>query len=143
NNLFATKQYEKSLQVIDRNQVGADGLDSVYYVPFNADRTSPLALGGGRFFSTLANFQGYINYDRSFNDHTFTGLLLFQQQKIIIDEQLPFNLRGWASRLTYGYRSKYFLEFNAGYNGSEQFAKGNRFGFFPAVSAAWNISNED
>lgn len=143
NNLFATKDYEKSIQVIDRNQVGQDGLDSVRYVPFNADRNTPLTIGGGRFFTTLANFQGYVNYNRSFNDHAVTGLLLYQQQKIIIDEQLPYNLIGWASRLTYGYQNKYFLEFNAGYNGSEQFAKGNRFGFFPAVSAAWNVSSEN
>src|SRR5690606_29360197 len=43
----------------------------------------------------------------------------------------------------YGYDDKYFAEFNAGYNGSEQFAKGKRYGFFPTISGGWVISNED
>lgn len=142
NNFFAVKNYKKALQVIDPNIQGADGGDSVYYVPFNSDINTPLAISGGKFFNTLANFQGFLNYARKFNKHSVTGLLLYQQQKIVVNEELPYNSRGVAARFSYSFANKYFFEFNAGYNGSEQFAKGNRFGFFPALSAAWNLSKE-
>lgn len=136
NNLFATKSYQKFVQVIDPNSEEAS------FRKYNADENTPLEISGSAFFTTLSNVQAYLNYNRVFNKHSFSGLLLFQQQKNIVDAQLPFNLRGVASRLTYSYDSKYLFEFNAGYNGSEQFAKGKRFGFFPAVSAGWVISNE-
>ena len=47
---------------------------------------------------------------------------------------------GIAVRAAYDYANRYLFEFNAGYNGSENFAKGHRFGFFPSVSVGWNIS---
>ena len=136
NNLFATKSYQKFVQVIDPVTEVAS------FRKFNADENTPLDISGSAFFTTLSNVQGYLNYNRLFGKHSVSSLLLFQQQKNIVDSQLPFNLRGVASRVTYAYDSKYLLEFNAGYNGSEQFAKGKRFGFFPAFSAGWVISNE-
>lgn len=143
NNLFAGKTYQKFIQVIDPNLKGSDGRDSIYYRQYNNDKNTPLGLNGARNFNTLSNVQAYLNYNRTFGvNHTFTGLILYQEQKQVIDAQLPYNLRGVSTRLTYGFRDTYFLELNAGYNGSEQFAKGRRFGFFPAVSAGWIISNE-
>lgn len=142
NNMFAAKYYEKYVQVIDPNQKGPDGEALVYYRPFNNDKNTPLNIWGGRFFTSLTNFQGYMNYNRQFGKHAVTGLLLYQQQSTRINQELPYNLRGFSSRLTYNFDNRYFVEFNAGYNGSEQFNKGNRFGFFPAVSGGWLISNE-
>ena len=139
NNLEGSKTYRKQVQVIEQTETGRD---TIYFRDFNADIDGPLNITGSRGFRSLSNFQAYLNYARSFKDHDVTGLLLWQQQKEIIDEQLPFNLRGLSSRITYGYKDKYFAEFNAGYNGSEQFAKGNRFGFFPAYSAGWIVSSE-
>ncbi len=142
NNLDASKTYAKSVQSIDPNVLDPDGKPKVSYTPFNADLDGPISIGGGSNFTSFSDFQGYLNYNRTFGKSTITGLALFQQQKRIIDNQLPFNLRGISSRVTYGYDSKYFAEFNAGYNGSEQFIKGRRFGFFPAVSGAWIVSRE-
>lgn len=142
NNLEASRSYEKYVQIINPNLTGADGRDSVYYRLFNNDQNTPLNIGGGRGFNTLSNVQAFLNYARSFGQHDISGMLLYQQQSTIIDNQLPYKLMGTASRLTYGYGGRYFIEFNAGYNGSEQFAKHNRFGFFPAVSASWVVSNE-
>ncbi len=143
NNLNASKTFAKSIQIIDPNVKGADGKDSVSYVRFNDDLDNPIVIGGESNFTSFTDFQGFLNYNRTFGKHAVTGLIFLQQQKRIIDNQLPFNLRGVSSRVTYGFNAKYFAEFNAGYNGSEQFAKGNRFGFFPAVSGAWIISRED
>lgn len=142
NNLNASRNYEKYVQVIDQTLKGADGLDSVYYRKFDDSKNTPLAISGSRAYNSLSNFQGSLNYHNSFDKHAVSGLLLYQQQKNIINEQLPYNLRGLAARLTYGYDAKYLFEFNAGYNGSEQFAKGRRFGFFPAVSGGWLLSRE-
>jgi TonB-linked SusC/RagA family outer membrane protein len=142
NNLFAGKTYEKWVQIINPNLTGMDGGDSVYYQLFNNEKNTPLSISGSRYFSSTFNFQGYLNYNRTFHKHTVSGLVLYQQQKTTINAELPYNLKGVASRLTYGFDNRYFAEFNAGYNGSEQFAKGRRFGFFPAFSGAWLVSNE-
>jgi TonB-linked SusC/RagA family outer membrane protein len=142
NNMFASREFAKFVPVVDPNLKGQDGKDSVYYRPYDARLNTPLSISGGHSFSSLSNFQAYLNYTRDFKKHSVSGLVLYQQQKNIINAQLPFKLMGLASRLTYGYDDKYFFELNAGYNGSEQFAKGRRFGFFPAVSGGWVVSNE-
>lgn len=140
NNMMASKEYLKLVQIVEPT---ADGRDTVYYRNMGDSKNTPLTLAGARNFSTLSNFQGFINYANSFGDHDVSGLLLYNQQKNIIDAQLPYNLRGISSRITYGYQSKYFAEFNMGYNGSEQFKAGRRFGFFPAYSVGWMVSNEE
>lgn len=88
------------------------------------------------------NIQATINYSRSFGMHNFTGLLLGLQQRRTLSNEIPFSNQGLAFRATYNFDERYLFEVNAGYNGSEQFAKGRRFGFFPAVAAGWVISNE-
>lgn len=142
NNLLAKRTYATYTQVIDPNQKGQNGQDSVYYRLLGDTQNTPLSISGQKSYATLSNIQGYINYDRTFDKHEFSGLLLYQQQKTIRNEELPYNLQGLASRLKYGFDNRYFIEFTAGFNGSEQFAKGNRFGFFPAISGAWIATNE-
>ncbi|WP_196939775.1 TonB-dependent receptor [Sphingobacterium pedocola] len=140
NNFYATKQYPRYIYEIIQNEAGEN---VVNYRPYDSNENTPLGLHGIRTYQTRSNVQAFLNYQRSFAKHNVTGLLLFQQEKTVINAELPYNLRGFSGRLTYGYADKYFAEFNAGYNGSEQFAKGKRFGFFPAVSGAWLVSNED
>lgn len=92
--------------------------------------------------------QAYFNYDRSFNDHQLSGMLLFNTDEYNTNSpdgliaSLPKRKMGFAARMAYDYKHKYMIEVNAGYNGSENFAKGHRWGFFPSVSAGWNISQE-
>src|SRR5690606_2243394 len=104
----------------------------------------PLSIGISDNFQSFYEMQWHVNYNRSFNNqHTVTGLVLAQQQALIKpSDPLPFNVRGLATRLTYAYKGRYVAEFNAGFNGSEQFAKGRRDGFFPSGSFAWNIQHE-
>lgn len=89
-----------------------------------------------------------LQYNRSFNSHNVGALLLFSARDYQAltagnsTDNLPYRREGLSGRLTYNYNQRYLFEFNFGYNGSENFAKGMRFGFFPAVSAGWNISNE-
>jgi len=89
-----------------------------------------------------------LNYNRTFGDHSLGGLLLYNMRNRIqstassVIFSIPYRNQGLAGRIMYGFKEKYLLEVNAGYTGSENFAKGNRFGFFPSVSAGWVISNE-
>lgn len=99
--------------------------------------------GDRRFY-----IQGYFNYDRAFGDHHVGGMLLYNQDEYNSNfnssllNSLPKRRMGIAVRAAYDYANRYLFEFNAGYNGSENFAKGHRFGFFPSVSVGWNISQE-
>lgn len=89
------------------------------------------------------NMQGSVNYARAFGKHDVTGMILGQRDTWeSTGGEIPFNVLGVAARATYGYDERYLAEVNMGYNGSEQFAPGHRYGFFPAFSAGWVISNE-
>ena len=92
-----------------------------------------------------------LHYNRTFGDHIVGGVLKYSQDKTVnTSENLEKNAiqaierrhQGLAGRFTYGWKYRYFFDFNFGYNGSENFATGHQFGFFPAYSAAWNIAEE-
>lgn len=89
-----------------------------------------------------------VNYRNTFGRHTVSGMMLFNQSDEIntkatnVEEALPYRFRGLAGRFTYSFDDRYFGEFNFGYNGSENFAPKNRYGFFPSVGLGWVISNE-
>lgn len=113
--------------------------------PFRLDSGEP----DGRYrYYTEAKF----DYVRKFgDDHTVTGLLMYyqqQRQRIFKYDTtnakvaIPFRNLGVSGRVTYGFRDKYLLDLNFGYNGSENFQPGDQFGFFPAVSAGWVLSEE-
>lgn len=91
-------------------------------------------------------FEAGLNYSREFGDHTLGGLLLYNQSKEFDPDllyKIPSAYTGLVGRITYSYKDRYLAEFNAGYNGTENFAKGHRFGFFPAYSLGWVVSEED
>jgi TonB-linked SusC/RagA family outer membrane protein len=88
------------------------------------------------------NFQGSLNYFRTFAKHDVGAMALFQRDHRDGGADLPFNVIGFVGRATYGFDKRYMAEFNVGYNGTEQFAPANRFGFFPAISGGWVVSNE-
>jgi len=105
---------------------------------------SLLSLNKGADSRFNINMQAAINYSRIFAEkHEVGGMILAQRDNWESTAgEIPFNLLGVAARATYGYDYRYLAEFNLGYNGSEQFAPDHRFGFFPAVSVGWVISNE-
>lgn len=89
-------------------------------------------------------FESSINYNRTFaQKHEVGAMLLYMQKETQYHNvALPYRKQGVVGRATYGYDGRYFIEGTFGYTGSETFASGHRFGFFPAVGAAWYISNE-
>lgn len=90
-------------------------------------------------------FEAGLHYDGTFGKHQTTVLLLYNQSKYYSPKlayHVPNAYQGIVGRITYDYANRYLAEFNMGYNGTENFASGRRFGFFPAVSAGWVISEE-
>ena len=82
-----------------------------------------------------------VNYDRQFNLHHVTGMLMYMQREYR-SSVLPERNQGFSGRFTYDYGQRYLVELNFGYNGTERLAKKERLEFFPAVSLGWVISNE-
>ncbi len=103
---------------------------------------SSLSRAYGTASTRYFTYNAQLNYNRDFGKNNFTGLLLFNRNYNSRSNALPSVYEGYVGRIAYNYDSKYFGEFNIGYNGSENFPKGNRFGVFPAVSAGWLISAE-
>lgn len=101
--------------------------------------------GGNRRVYT----ESALNYDTAFGKHRVSALLLYNQSEYIdafagnFTASLPYRTRGLAGRATYSYNDRYFIEYNFGYNGSENFAPAKRYGFFPSYGFGWVASNED
>ncbi len=86
-----------------------------------------------------------LDYSRSFGNHTITGLVLYMQEKAhnpTYTYAVPMGYIGTVGRVTYDYGHRYLVELNMGYNGSENFPEDKRFGFFPAFSLGWVVSEE-
>jgi TonB-linked SusC/RagA family outer membrane protein len=129
--------------------------------PRNPDGT--INLGTSPTFTSTQTFLSYnringgnrstyleasVNYDNSFGKSRVSGLLLYNQtdrtEAFATDfvGSIPFRTKGLAGRGTYSYDERYFAEINFGYNGSENFAPKNRYGFFPSLGVGWVVSNE-
>jgi len=133
-------------------------MPQIYTVTRNPSNPSEILFFGGSDQPTVISEKPYLNnkwnrlymeaklnYTRSFGKHNVTGLLLYNVQTTNdpgLEYNVPASLIGTAARVTYGYNDRYLAEFNMGYNGSENFPEGKRFGFFPAVSLGWIVSNE-
>ena len=92
--------------------------------------------------------EGTLNYNHSFDKHTVGGSLIAVASNYetgnsgSVTASLPQRNQTFSGRFTYGYDNRYLAEFNFGYNGSERFARNNRFGFFPSAGIGYRISNE-
>lgn len=103
--------------------------------------------GGTTTFNSTKNIyiEGALNYSRIFGTkHDVTGMaLVYQKESQISSDRLPFRKLAYVGRATYSYDRRYSIDVNMGISGSETFAKGNRYGYFPAVGVAWNVTNEN
>lgn len=94
--------------------------------------------------------EAILQYDRAFKSHHFGGTLKYNQDAKIQTQNIGSDIKngiarrhqGLAGRVSYNWNYRYFADFNFGYNGSENFATGHKFGFFPAYSLAWNVAEE-
>lgn len=107
-------------------------------------------LGGERTNNSVMYMEAALNYNKTYNEkHTVGGLLVMIANEYLdgnantVQLSLPSRNLGISGRYNYDYDNRYFGEFNFGYNGSERFAKNNRFGFFPSFGLGWLVSNEE
>jgi TonB-linked SusC/RagA family outer membrane protein len=114
----------------------------------NRDGSDYLSLGRSNTGNHSTNLESSLNYSRIFNDnHRIGGLFLFNMRQYTNDfptdyiAAFPYRHIGFAGRATYSFQDIYFIEGNFGYNGSENFAPGKRFGFFPSVAVGYLMSN--
>lgn len=95
-------------------------------------------------------FEWELHYNRGFKEHHVGAVVKYNQSSKVFTQNLGTDLKtgmarrnqGLAGRVNYNWNYRYFIDFNFGYTGSENFHKDNRFGFFPAVSGAWNVAEE-
>lgn len=106
-------------------------------------------IGYGESFGKARDWYAEASFDwiRDFGKHHLAALALYNQSKAYYPESdypgIPRGYVGLVGRVTYDYDNKYLIEGNVGYNGSENFAPGNRYGLFPAVSGGWVLSQEE
>lgn len=86
--------------------------------------------------------EGNLSYSQKFGEHSVEGMFLYNQRDYQDGSVVPYRRMGIAGRASYTYGGRYIAEFNFGYNGSENFAKGKRFGFFPSVAVGYLLSEE-
>jgi TonB-linked SusC/RagA family outer membrane protein len=125
----------------------ATGRDAEGNLVFATSTSGSPELSDPEFTSTSSYrkiyIEGSVNYARVIDRHTVGGMVLYMQKEnqesAVV---LPYRKQGIVGRVTYSFDDRYFLEGNFGYTGSETFAAGERFGFFPAVGVSYYISNE-
>ena len=125
--------------------------NTIVFVPSGS--TTPLSYSESNGRDRNWYLEGRVNYDRTFNKiHKVGGLFLYNQSRDYYPKTsggalanywyMPRGYIGFVGRATYSYKTKYLFDVNVGYNGSENFAPGNRYGLFPAVSAGWVATEE-
>ncbi|MCR5180687.1 MAG: TonB-dependent receptor [Bacteroidaceae bacterium] len=132
-------------QVMNSNPVVDGDVTTLYYKKDN-ENTVPSyssSTSRGRDWYVEAS----LNYNRSFGLHSITGLALYNQSRQYYYgssyNDIPRTYLGFVGRVTYDYNNRYMAEVDFGYNGSENFAPGKRFGAFPAGSIGWVMSDEE
>ena len=121
---------------------GRDAEGNLVYTSYDVGDESMGSETGTEYGNTNVYFEFNLNYSRKFGKNDIDALLLYNQQAYDDGSIQDYRKQGFAGRLSYTYDSRYVAEFNFGYNGSENFAKGHRFGFFPSVALGWLMSEE-
>src|SRR5690606_8055768 len=119
-----------------------DGTGALVFEAVNvgAPFEAPVSSSGG---NKQIYIEGALDYRRSFAKHNVGGMFLYyQKDDQLSGESLAYRKQAWVGRGTYNFDNRYILEGNFSVTGSEQFAPGYRYGFFPALGLAWNITNE-
>lgn len=133
----------KTVYASERDELGDLILQTVSEKEALSDPAKSGTSGEKRIYIEAA-----LNYKRLFGDkHDVNSILVYSQketqhQNVDGLQLLPYRKQNVVGRISYGYDGRYMLEGSFGMTGSENFSAGNRWGIFPAVGAAWYISNE-
>ncbi len=132
--------YRNSIISYEYKEIGNED-----YVLIPSGIESPFSYSEQNGKSHRVYFEMGMDYKKNIGEHYVTAMLLYKQSKYH-SPSLAFlvsnGYQGLASRLTYDFKKRYLVEFSLGYEGTENFAEKNRFGFFPAASLGWVVSEE-
>ena len=161
---FFYKQFQKQFYLYEKN---GDVYTPRAYGPSNASLNENMNQNLG------LTFNARLNYARVFHDiHSLSAFVAYEQYSsrydylsayrqdfvsTFVDELLAGTKDSQANdgtasetarqnyfgRVDYQLKERYLLQFNWRYDGSENFPKDNRFGFFPGVSLGWRVSEEN
>ena len=137
------KSYSKKSRQYARYSVDRDNADEIIYTTYGQNTS----LAGDESSSSQwrdYSLQASLNYNRTFNElHNIDAIYLGSYNDYVVTgTDLSYKNIAMGGRVTYSYDKRYIGEFSFGYNGTENFPKGHRFGFFPAGSLGWILSNE-
>ena len=113
--------------------------------PVNEYVEKPAVIGGINLssYNRALYYEFSTNYSNQFGKNEVTGLALFNRRQYNGGSAFPSFEEAWVGRTTYAFDRKYLAEFNAAYTGSEKFARGKRFGFFPSYGIGWVLTQEN
>lgn len=118
--------------------------DALYKFDFKNNNAWRTAAGRLQDWSTYRrmNYSLQLNYSKKFGNHYVGGMGNFSREQYATGSQQPHYRENWVFRATYDFAHRYMLEYNGAYNGSEIFAKENRFAFFNSGAIGWMVSEE-
>lgn len=141
-------QARNNFEMIGFNKL-ADGTYDITTRRLGDEQSTTLSSSGDNRGDRNMYFQMMFLWDRSFGAHELSAMANYNQNEYSTNmadrnilNNLPKRRQSLAGRLSYGYDNRYMVEANFGYNGSENFAKSKRFGFFPSVALGYNVSQE-
>ncbi len=145
NDLYTkTRRFQKSVR---KYTMMRDPNDPTNLILYEEETSTPVSIvdNFSNYKMRKMYYEGKLYYENTFDKHSLTGMILFNINRLSnpgLEYNVPNTIVGSAARFTYDYDRRYLFELNTAYNGSENFPPGKRFGFFPAFSLGWVISNE-
>jgi TonB-linked SusC/RagA family outer membrane protein len=133
--------YKANYTVFGVSQLQDDGT----YALYGANDTKVSTTGGqmSDYYSDMT-FNASADYDRTFGKSNIKASVIFNEYSSYASGDVPpYKWLGTSSRIVYSFDNRYFAQFSGSYQGSNSYASGKRFGFFPAGSLGWVVSNED
>ncbi len=84
------------------------------------------------------------DYNKSWGESSLNALFGYRfSREVLGGQNQTFSKMGFFGKVSVSNQGKYFADLVMAYNGSQNFAPGNRFGFFPALALGWKVSDED
>jgi TonB-linked SusC/RagA family outer membrane protein len=137
---YKTRTYAYAEPIVTTSTLGED---SLYYLQRGVNTDLVVGTSGDTESDRMAAQFGF-QYDNSFGSHDVGALVMYQQDKYsLLGDQSAYAKRNIMGRLRYAFLQKYYAEAAFSYSGTSNYAPGKRFGFFPALSGGWILSQEN
>lgn len=137
--------YSNKLKTYSRYSVFNSGSDDNIEYSYGQKYGEDSSLEGDESMSNQwrnMSFIGSLDYNRRFGLHNIEATGQYTYEARYEGKEQPYLHIGGGARISYSYDNRYLFDLSAGYQGSERFAVGKQYGFFPAAAIGWIVSNE-